>query len=179
VGTLSKSPSRSPERRSQGRGHERSGSKGYVPAPAMPPGLEAPTGPRERSRSDGRRQRTDTTSSSVSSHHYQNGTPKGPASNANVSTPQKKSIPAPIGTKMTPASTTDDLPEIDVTSPMTPGANTNPQEKKIRGLLKKIRAIDDLKMRLAGGEKLEDTQMKKITSEDLVRKELAALGYLG
>ncbi|KAJ5819725.1 hypothetical protein N7474_005316 [Penicillium riverlandense] len=53
------------------------------------------------------------------------------------------------------------------------------QEKKIRGLLKKIRAIDELKMRLAGGEKLEDTQMKKIHTEDSVRKELDALGYSG
>ncbi|KAL4922151.1 eukaryotic translation initiation factor eIF2A-domain-containing protein [Aspergillus aurantiobrunneus] len=53
------------------------------------------------------------------------------------------------------------------------------QDKKIRGLLKKIRAIDDLKMRLAGGEKLEDTQMKKIQTEDLVRKELDSLGYSG
>lgn len=51
------------------------------------------------------------------------------------------------------------------------------QDKKIRGLLKKIRAIDELKMRLAGGEKLEDTQMKKIQTEDSVRKELAASGY--
>ncbi|KKK15519.1 hypothetical protein ARAM_007414 [Aspergillus rambellii] len=53
------------------------------------------------------------------------------------------------------------------------------QEKKIRGLLKKIRAIDELKMRLAGGEKLEDTQMKKIQTEDAVRKELDGLGYAG
>ncbi|KAI9040463.1 translation initiation factor 2A [Aspergillus affinis] len=53
------------------------------------------------------------------------------------------------------------------------------QEKKIRGLLKKIRAIDELKMRLAGGEKLEDTQMKKIQTEDSVRKELNSLGYTG
>jgi len=45
----------------------------------------------------------------------------------------------------------------------------------VRGLLKKIRAIDDLKMRLAGGEKLEDTQMKKIKTEEAVRKELDAL----
>ncbi|BCS22969.1 translation initiation factor 2A [Aspergillus puulaauensis] len=52
-------------------------------------------------------------------------------------------------------------------------------EKKIRGLLKKIRAIDDLKMRLAGGEKLEDTQMKKIHTEESVRKELEGLGYNG
>ena len=61
---------------------------------------------------------------------------------------------------------------------MTPGLSTNPQEKKIRGLLKKIRAIDDLKMRHAGGEKLEDTQMKKITSEAQVRGELAQLGFV-
>ncbi|OJK00656.1 hypothetical protein ASPACDRAFT_116959 [Aspergillus aculeatus ATCC 16872] len=53
------------------------------------------------------------------------------------------------------------------------------QDKKIRGLLKKIRAIDELKMRLAGGEKLEDTQMKKIQTEDAVRKELESLGYNG
>ncbi|KAJ5116443.1 hypothetical protein N7456_000791 [Penicillium angulare] len=53
------------------------------------------------------------------------------------------------------------------------------QEKKIRGLLKKIRAIDELKMRLAGGEKLEDTQMKKIQTEDSVRKELEGVGYNG
>ncbi|KAL5342074.1 eukaryotic translation initiation factor eIF2A-domain-containing protein [Aspergillus crustosus] len=53
------------------------------------------------------------------------------------------------------------------------------QDKKVRGLLKKIRAIDELKMRLAGGEKLEDTQMKKIQTEDSVRKELDGLGYTG
>lgn len=53
------------------------------------------------------------------------------------------------------------------------------QEKKIRGLLKKIRAIDELKMRLAGGEKLEDTQMKKIQTEESVRKDLDSLGYTG
>jgi translation initiation factor 2A len=34
-------------------------------------------------------------------------------------------------------------------------------------------------MRLAGGEKLEDTQVKKIQTEDSVRKELEALGYNG
>ncbi|KAB8207446.1 Eukaryotic translation initiation factor eIF2A [Aspergillus parasiticus SU-1] len=53
------------------------------------------------------------------------------------------------------------------------------QEKKIRGLLKKIRAIDELKMRLAGGEKLEDTQLKKIQTEESVRKELESLGFNG
>ncbi|KAL2793322.1 eukaryotic translation initiation factor eIF2A-domain-containing protein [Aspergillus keveii] len=65
-----------------------------------------------------------------------------------------------------------ELPVADVGVP-------SAQEKKVRGLLKKIRAIDELKMRLAGGEKLEDTQMKKIHTEDAVRKELDGLGYTG
>jgi translation initiation factor 2A len=51
-----------------------------------------------------------------------------------------------------------------------------PEDKKVRGLLKKLRAIEELKMRLAGGEKLEDTQLKKIKTEEGVRQELAALG---
>jgi translation initiation factor 2A len=49
----------------------------------------------------------------------------------------------------------------------------------MRGLLKKIRAIDELKMRQAGGEKLEDTQIKKIATEQQIRKELDAIGFSG
>ena len=55
----------------------------------------------------------------------------------------------------------------------------SPEEKKVRSLLKKMRAIEDLKMRQASGEKLEDTQVKKITTEDIIRNELEALGYQG
>lgn len=51
----------------------------------------------------------------------------------------------------------------------------NPLAKKQRGLQKKIRAIEDLEMRLAGGEKLEDTQMKKIGTKSTVLKELETL----
>ncbi|KAI9860300.1 MAG: hypothetical protein M1813_006189 [Trichoglossum hirsutum] len=65
--------------------------------------------------------------------------------------------------------------EISITSP----GGGSPHDKKLRGLLKKVRAIEDLKMRLAGGEKLEDTQMKKIATEDGVRRELEALGWSG
>lgn len=54
-------------------------------------------------------------------------------------------------------------------------ASQNPNAKKMRGLQKKIRAIEDLEMRLAGGEKLEDTQMKKIGTKPSVLKELEAL----
>ncbi|KAI5817546.1 eukaryotic translation initiation factor eIF2A-domain-containing protein [Pyronema omphalodes] len=49
-------------------------------------------------------------------------------------------------------------------------------EKKVRGLLKKLRAIEELKQRLAKGEKLEDTQLKKIKTESEVREELEQLG---
>ena len=175
----SKSLSRSPERRKHGRSHERNRSRGYVPA--VPPGLEPPQHKeghrRERSWSGGRRQRGDTNSSaSLPTGIHQNGTPKGPAS----STPSQKtkSAPSPINTSAPPPPPIpmSDPPELEVTSPMTPGGN--PQEKKIRGLLKKVRAIEDLKMRHAGGEKLEGTQLQKISSEDGVRKELAALGYI-
>ncbi|WWC66619.1 uncharacterized protein I206_100522 [Kwoniella pini CBS 10737] len=48
--------------------------------------------------------------------------------------------------------------------------------KKIRNLTKKLKAIEDLKTRLAGGEVLERTQVKKIESEQQVRDEIASLG---
>ena len=77
-------------------------------------------------------------------------------------------MPQPIQTQnQAPA------PDLTVTSP----GDGGPQDKKIRSLLKKIRAIDDLKMRQAGGEKLEDTQVKKIGTEDSIRKDLAQLGF--
>ncbi|KAJ5119622.1 hypothetical protein N7448_010291 [Penicillium atrosanguineum] len=94
--------------------------------------------------------------------------------------------PAPIATarvaRMLPPSTEmETLPSAPPSPPPAPIGPIEPsaQDKKIRGLLKKIRAIDELKMRLAGGEKLEDTQMKKIQTEDSVRKELDASGYTG
>ncbi len=68
-----------------------------------------------------------------------------------------------------------EAPDLTVTSP----GGGSAQEKKVRSLLKKIRAIEDLKMRQAGGEKLEDTQVKKIATEDMIRKELDGLGFQG
>jgi len=65
------------------------------------------------------------------------------------------------------------ISELAIASP-TAGS---PHEKKIRSLLKKLRAIDDLKMRQAGGEKLEGTQVLKIGTEAQVRKELNDVGY--
>lgn len=53
----------------------------------------------------------------------------------------------------------------------------SPDEKKLRSLLKKLRAIQDLKARQVKGDKLEDTQVKKIHTEDAVRLELSSLGW--
>lgn len=51
------------------------------------------------------------------------------------------------------------------------------EEKKIRSLLKKLRAIEQLKMKQASGETLEDTQVIKISKEDEIRQELTILGW--
>ncbi|KAI1333815.1 translation initiation factor eIF-2A [Xylariaceae sp. FL0016] len=68
-------------------------------------------------------------------------------------------------------------PQIQTSQPAAPESvlspgSANPASKKLRSLQKKIRAIEDLEMRLAGGEKLEDTQMKKIQTKAAVLKEL-------
>lgn len=57
------------------------------------------------------------------------------------------------------------------------GAATSPEDKNIRGLVKKLRAIQDLKTRKAKGEKLEDTQIKKIERESEILQKLASLGW--
>ncbi|KAJ5594497.1 uncharacterized protein N7459_000705 [Penicillium hispanicum] len=107
--------------------------------------------------------------------------PTGPSPNRNRDRGKNNSTPANGNVAAKPAA----APAAPVAPPPAPAAavdanlNSTAQDKKIRGLLKKIRAIDELKMRLAGGEKLEDTQMKKIQTEDSVRKELEAVGYSG
>ncbi|WPH04121.1 Hypothetical protein R9X50_00700600 [Acrodontium crateriforme] len=83
------------------------------------------------------------------------------------------SVPGPKANGRPTTAPSQPAPELTVTSP---GAGSA-EEKKIRSLLKKLRAIDDLKMRQAGGEKLEGTQVLKIGTEEGVRKELSALGY--
>ncbi|KAK2753833.1 hypothetical protein FQN55_000197 [Onygenales sp. PD_40] len=144
------------------RGHSRSRSRGNNGSQTLDPNsFNRQTQNRDRSRSAHRRQRSDNRPNG-------NGNTQ-PRPNVNT-----RAAP-PNGT---PAAATVAAPDVTVTSPQTPAVGT-PQEKKIRGLLKKIRAIDELKMRVAGGEKLEDTQMKKIRTEEGVRKELEGLGWTG
>lgn len=49
-------------------------------------------------------------------------------------------------------------------------------DKKRRALMKKLMAIDQLKVKKASGEKLELTQHRKLEGEEAIRKELAQLG---
>ncbi|KAG9092336.1 hypothetical protein FRC06_000142 [Ceratobasidium sp. 370] len=57
-----------------------------------------------------------------------------------------------------------------------PAAEPDPVAKKIRNLNKKLKAIEDLKAKLARGDKLEVTQVQKIEAEGEIRKELESLG---
>ncbi|KAK0713020.1 eukaryotic translation initiation factor eIF2A-domain-containing protein [Lasiosphaeria miniovina] len=84
------------------------------------------------------------------------------------SSPLKEQGSAPV-TPVAPVS-----PVVEVVDPAV-AANQSANAKKIRSLQKKIRAIEDLEMRYAGGEKLEDTQMKKIKTKVDVMKELDVL----
>ena len=101
---------------------------------------------------------------------------RGPPLNTNAASASTKPDATMNGKPAAPAAViqeTEPAPELTVTSPGT----GSPHEKKIRSLLKKLRAIDDLRMRQAGGEKLEGTQVLKIGTEVAVRKELNELGY--
>ncbi|KAI5790628.1 eukaryotic translation initiation factor eIF2A-domain-containing protein [Peziza echinospora] len=98
--------------------------------------------------------------------------PSGPALAPTAATPKANSAsPAPGLTLTVPTGVAGPLSPI-------PGTPSTTEEKKLRGLHKKLRAIEDLKMRLAAGEKLEDTQMKKIATEDGVKRELEMFGGL-
>jgi translation initiation factor 2A len=162
---LSKSAAKNKKKREAKKARE-SVDKGAEGSPELAP----PSGHHHLTPSpDGRghqrsRSKSHNRNRAVSNANRPNGAPTGPA-HGNKANPK--------------VNTNSPTPAADVTadSPTTPGGNT--QEKKIRGLLKKIRAIDELKMRLASGEKLEDTQMKKIQTEESVRMELDSLDYIG
>ncbi|GAB7361223.1 hypothetical protein MBLNU230_g1285t1 [Neophaeotheca triangularis] len=112
-----------------------------------------------------------------SSRRREGSRQRGPAVNTAPPAANKKVQGPPPGLKHpgSAAAPVAPAPELTVTSPVAGG----PEDKKVRSLLKKLRAIDDLKMRQAGGEKLEGTQVLKIGTEAQVKKELDGLGYTG
>jgi translation initiation factor 2A len=178
----SASPSRSPNRR-DGKGHERTRSRGTH---NMPNTIDRPGGrssPQRRDRSRGspnRRQRSEVGPPHPNGVPLNSQTPKFNPNTTPSLPPPSHASPASLPHLATNTTAT---PDLTVTSPTTPASavpgSATAQEKKVRGLLKKLRAIDELKMRLAGGEKLEDTQMKKIRTEEAVRNELGSLGWNG
>ena len=149
----STAPNRSPDRRDR-RDHERTRSKGS---------LENPSRPNQNQRREGSRHRRNQSST----NHANAASPF----NMTEKNHQSSNTPQPLATTTAAA---EPPPDLTVTSP---DSAASPQDKKIRALLKKLRAIDDLKMRRAGGEKLEGTQIKKMDTEDSVRKELETLGW--
>lgn len=141
-----------------------------------------PTGPRAHSHTTYRgrsksRSREDGPNGYVGPGPAQRKQP-GSAPTSKPATPRPVEEPA--------ASTPPAAPATAVTAPTTPTpgspttTSTEPapsvEDKKVRALLKKLRAIEDLKVRLGKGEKLEDTQLKKIKTEAGVRGDLQALG---
>ncbi|BGP36325.1 hypothetical protein JCM10449v2_000224 [Rhodotorula kratochvilovae] len=64
-----------------------------------------------------------------------------------------------------------------VPEPLAPAVEPtlSPEDKKRRAIVKKLTAIEQLKVKKASGEKLELTQYKKLDSEAELRKELASL----
>lgn len=183
--------SRSPERGNgvpgEKRHHERNKSgydmnQGRTPPPR-----------RERGASNSRRERGD---SNAQQNTYRNGPQDARRERGNSNTqqniyqngprdarrqpppPQQQPVPQailqPPPTHVQIPKAAEVVPDLSVTSP---GGGGGEEGKKVRSLLKKMRAIDELKMRQAGGEKLEDTQVKKIATEEGVRRELQGLGF--
>jgi len=61
--------------------------------------------------------------------------------------------------------------------PSSSSSEASPEEKKMRSLLKKLRSIETLKQRQINGDKLEDTQVLKISTEAKVVADLKTLGW--
>jgi translation initiation factor 2A len=68
------------------------------------------------------------------------------------------------------------VPPTTTSAPENPGISQE-DLKKQRALLKKLRAIEELKLRQASGEKLEKTQVQKIEKELEILQELEKLGF--
>jgi translation initiation factor 2A len=83
------------------------------------------------------------------------------------------STPTPVAPSSTSTSTSSNPADLVV------GGVFSLEEKKIRNLLKKLRAIEALKQKQENFEQLEDTQVLKIQTEGAVRKELESLGWNG
>ncbi|KAI9654874.1 MAG: hypothetical protein M1831_005243 [Alyxoria varia] len=138
-----------------------------------------------KQRGEGSRSRNPRATSPSPANQSTKPPPRGP-SNPNSTKPKSNAKPAKGNASAQPRANGPAInvavnaPAIQETlatpiTPSTPGSGS-PHEKKVRALLKKLRAIDELKMRQANGESLELSQVSKIESEEKVRKELDDVG---
>jgi translation initiation factor 2A len=146
---------------------------GLIPSADGPSRTDPSRSPERRDRRGHERSRSKGFQDMTSPQQRGNGNPPQNRQNQNGGAPvghmNKLSInSAPFVPR---SAAPEPAPELSVTSP----GGSSPTAKKLRALQKKVRAIEELEMRLAGGEKLEDTQMKKIATKTSVQQELDAL----
>lgn len=85
----------------------------------------------------------------------------------------KKAAPAPNAPVSFPAAV--DVALVAALDAGADGDALGSNEKKIRNLSKKLKAIEELKQKQARGDRLEGTQVKKLESEQEIRSELKTL----
>lgn len=129
-------------------------------APAVPPGFEGVTA--------GQRVANGNANANGNTNGNANGNRNAGRNTPAAAAPSTPARRAPVAAVPEPA------PAPVVEEVLSPGGGSA-HAKKLRGLQKKMRAIEELEMRLAGGERLEDTQMRKIGTKASVVKELEAL----
>lgn len=156
------SPGRSPERKDR-KPHEPNRPKGHHPDGR----------PRSQTRAKDAPARDQQQRPANTSHPKK--TVEGTSANGTSKPVAPAALAAATAAAAAATTTAEDeaTPDVTVTSP----GGVSPHDKKVRALLKKLRAIDDLKMRRAGGEKLEGTQIMKMATEEEVRRELNGLGW--
>lgn len=100
-----------------------------------------------------------------------------PSTQTNNNKPEIDDFVRPGFTKTSPSPSPSPSQQEQNDSSLIIGGVSSIEDKKIRSLLKKLRAIESLKNKQINGESLEDTQILKIKTEDSVRKELKTLGW--
>ncbi|CUM62499.1 uncharacterized protein PRCAT00000050001 [Priceomyces carsonii] len=133
-----------------------SGRARVVPGAAPAPTKESKAAAKNRKKREAKKLHQSDDTSPQSSHEESNQTEQASPSLSNVSLSGSKD---------------------STTGGTVVGGVASIEEKKIRSLLKKLRAIETLKMKQANGEPLEDTQVSKINKEGDIRKELSQLGW--
>lgn len=135
----------------------------------------APTGPKNASNNNGeqRGSRGKKANGQQQQHQSHSGssTPTGPRTNFAEEVQSGTATPINMAAEVGGANVEGDNSASGNGNAAAPGAI----DKKVRNLNKKLKAIQELKEKRDKGEKLEQTQVKKIESEASLMKELATL----